>query len=436
MKPDAKQTLIPKLRFPEFRKDGEWCHVYLQNICDLITKGTTPTSYGFHYVESGIRFVKIESLNDGSVDVSKTAFITSECHQLFERSQLQTNDILFSIAGALGVVASVSEDILPANTNQALAIIRLTPSNSWHYIFFYLCAPMIQTEIFRIKAGAAQPNISLSQLGNFQILLPPLVEQQKIADCLSTLDERIGAESRKLDALKTHKKGIMQQLFPREGETLPPLRFPEFKNAPEWKKSPLSKFFLSLDAGVSVNSGDRPAAKGKLGILKTSAVTNEIFDPSENKVVSSELEQARLTEPVLADTIIISRMNTPLLVGANAYVATSDSNLFLPDRLWAAKPRENVSMRFLAFVLGSDKGRSALAMLATGTSGSMKNITKPDVLRLPIMAPNPDEQRRIAFCLSSLDNLITAQSEKLETLKNHKKALMQQLFPFPKEVNA
>jgi type I restriction enzyme S subunit len=265
---------------------------------------------------------------------------------------------------------------------------------------------------------------------------PTRAEQQKIAECLSSVDELIAAQARKLDALKTHKKGLMQQLFPREGETQPRLRFPEFQNAGEWEESPLSNFNLSLDAGVSVNAGDRPANKTEFGVLKTSAITKGLFDPEENKVVLAEIEQSRLKESVCAGTIVICRKNTPALVGANAYVESSHENLFLPDLLWAAKPREGVLMRFLAFILGSDKGRAALSRLAKGSSESMSNITKPDVLAFSVMAPTPDEQQRIADCLTSLDDLIAAQTQKLDALKTHKKGLMQQLFPSPEEVEA
>lgn len=114
-------------------------------------------------------------------------------------------------------------------------------------------------------------------------------------------------------------------------------------------------------------------------------------------------------------------------------VAPNRENLFLPDRLWAAKPREGVSMRFLAFFLGSEKGRAALSKLAEGSSGSMKNITKREVLAFSGMAPPLAEQERIASCLSSLDNRIASETQKLEALKTRKKGLMQQLFPSPEE---
>lgn len=210
---------------------------------------------------------------------------------------------------------------------------------------------------------------------------------------------------------------------------VPRLRFPEFRNAGGWQLRPLSNFVESLDAGVSVNSGDRPATIDEKGILKTSAVTGGVFDPIENKVVADAGEMRRLKEPVVKNTIIISRMNTPALVGANAYIEEEYENLFLPDRLWAAKSKPNASMRFIAYILSSGKGRAALSELATGTSGSMKNIAKANVLELPVVTPSPKEQQKIADCLSSLDALIAAQAEKINALKDHKKGLMQQLFP-------
>jgi type I restriction enzyme S subunit len=223
------------------------------------------------------------------------------------------------------------------------------------------------------------------------------------------------------------KEGVTSGLVPK-------LRFPEFLEAEAWKGLPLSELVVALDAGVSVNSGDRPATQNEVGVLKTSAVTNGVFEPQENKVVFDEMERGRVKEPVQGGTIIISRMNTPALVGANAFVEASLDNIYLPDRLWAAKAKPGTSMRFVASILGSDKGRAALSKLAKGSSGSMKNITKPDVLAFLIVAPSPAEQHKIAECLSSVDELIAAQARKVDALKSLKKGLMQQLFPREGEI--
>ena len=170
-----------------------------------------------------------------------------------------------------------------------------------------------------------------------------------------------------------------------------------------WLIKRLSYLIKSMDAGVSVNSEDRKANHGEYGILKTSAVTTGVFNVNENKaILASEVKRAKILPT--GDQIIMSRMNTPVLVGANAYVPQAISNLFLPDRLWLLTPKEDrVNMRWLAFVLGSPKYRSKLSSFATGTSNSMKNITKEDVASLLVLIPPLPEQKAIAALLSTWD---------------------------------
>ncbi|HHP2693788.1 TPA: restriction endonuclease subunit S [Klebsiella variicola] len=208
---------------------------------------------------------------------------------------------------------------------------------------------------------------------------------------------------------------------------VPEIRFKGFSS--NWETYPLATFISSLDAGVSVNAGDRSANENEFGILKTSCVTNGIFEPDENKVVFKKEEINRLKEPVLENTIIISRMNTPALVGANAYISRGYANYFLPDRLWAAKPTAIGDLKFIACILGSDKGRLALSDLATGTSGSMKNISKSAVLRLELRAPEEKEQAQIGNFFQKLDALINQHQQKYDKLSNIKKSMLEKMFP-------
>jgi len=179
-----------------------------------------------------------------------------------------------------------------------------------------------------------------------------------------------------------------------------------------WNIAPLRTCIRELRAGVSVNSADRPVRSGEVGVLKTSSVTGGIFDPRENKAVIPE-DVSRVKTSVVGDRIIMSRMNTPTLVGANAYVKETDPNLYLPDRLWRLEPNSDaISMHWLSFVLGSKQFRQRLCDMATGTSNSMKNISKEDVLNLEVLCPPLPEQRRIAELLGTWDEAI----EKLERL--------------------
>lgn len=206
----------------------------------------------------------------------------------------------------------------------------------------------------------------------------------------------------------------------------PKLRFPEF--SVKWEEKTLGDLIQSLDAGISVNSTDRPAKSNEKSILKTSCVSYDIFNISENKVVLDDIEIQRLKEPVTANSIIISRMNTPALVGANAFVKYDNFNTFLPDRLWAAKIRKDASPLWTSILISSTNIRRLLSERATGTSNSMKNITKGDVLTLPIVIPSKPEQEKIASFLTVVDAKIEQLTCKEKLLEKYKKSAMQKLF--------
>lgn len=207
---------------------------------------------------------------------------------------------------------------------------------------------------------------------------------------------------------------------------VPKLRFREFEGA--WNNKRLSSVIQALDAGVSVNSKDRPALPGEKGVLKTSCVTTGEFDRFENKVVSDDFEIDRLKEPVMAGTIIISRMNTPALVGANALIETDHPNLFLPDRLWAAKLSEHADAHFLSQLTASAYFRSRLSARATGTSGSMKNLSKSDVLTLVVQLPDFEEQEVVGAALWAVTRRVRLLRRQRDALEAYKTGMMQRIF--------
>ncbi|TMP83382.1 MULTISPECIES: restriction endonuclease subunit S [unclassified Pseudoalteromonas] len=195
--------------------EGEWEAVKLGDLSTKITKGTTPSTNGFSFQQHGINFVKVESISStGAFNKSKFAYIDNDCHESFKRSQLEKDDILFSIAGALGRTAIVEDSILPANTNQALAIVRLGERLSEHrYINYYLNSPRITSLIKGLTAKAAQPNLSLKDVNSLTILLPSLKEQGKIAAVLTNADKETELLQQQLTDLKKEKKALMQQLL-------------------------------------------------------------------------------------------------------------------------------------------------------------------------------------------------------------------------------
>ncbi|MDD5034868.1 MAG: restriction endonuclease subunit S [Methylococcaceae bacterium] len=447
MSEENKSALVPRLRFPEFRE--AWASSPMSDLYSF--NGNNSLSRDKLNYEGG----SFRNIHYGDIHTKFALHFRADAEPVPYINDGESHSTIrpenYCMAGDM-VFADASEDM--ADIGKAIEIIDagdvplvsglhtiLARPNEGFFVLgfgaYLFSSEGVRKQIQREGQGAKVLGLSATRLGNVRLHYPSKPdEQQRIADCLSSLDELITAETQALTALKTHKTGLMQQLFPREGETVPRLRFPEFREAGEWGGRVLLHYIASLDAGVSVNSGDRSACDDEIGVLKTSCVSDGNFDATENKVVQELEEIARVKEPVCANTIIISRMNTIALVGANAFVENDIPNLFLPDRLWAAKSTGRGNMRFLAYVLGSEGGRAALSGLASGSSGTMKNIGKSEVLALQVTAPAIAEQERIADCLSSVDDLITAQSQRLDSLKTHKKGLMQQLFPVLDEVPA
>lgn len=205
---DNLKTLLDSIPTPP---PQGWERVRLGDISIKITKGTTPTTIGFSFLDKGINFVKVESIAEsGAFIPHKMAYISKECYDKLERSQLQENDILFSIAGALGRVAVVTKEILPANTNQALAIVRLKPNvNKTHFIRVALHTNDIEKQIDSFKKGIAQQNLSLEQVENLKIPLPPLQIQEKIVSAIDSVESQIKRIDSKLETLETRKAEIL-----------------------------------------------------------------------------------------------------------------------------------------------------------------------------------------------------------------------------------
>jgi type I restriction enzyme, S subunit len=206
----------------------------------------------------------------------------------------------------------------------------------------------------------------------------------------------------------------------------PKLRFPEFTE--EWEKKKLKDTIQNLDSGVSVKSFDEPVNdSSEFGILKTSCVVAGRFYPEQNKkILDDEVSRAKLNP--IADRILISRMNTPQLVGECGYISRDYPNLFIPDRLWLAKTNENTNAKLLSVILSSKKVMSNISNIATGTSGSMKNISQPNFLNIETCLPLLMEQTKIADFLFAVDEKFQAFKKKKSLLEEYKKGVMQKLF--------
>ena len=202
------QAKYPQLRFKGFT--DSWEQRKLGNYTTLITKGTTPREKSN---DGNINFVKVENLSEGIINPTQKITET-ENNGYLKRSRLQQDDVLFSIAGTLGRTAIVTRSILPANTNQALAILRGYDFNQ-QFLLATLTGSTVKDYIRKNPTVGAQPNLSLAQLGNLEIETPSRLEQDRIGQFFNILEKTITLHQRKLAKLKELKQGYLQKLFPK-----------------------------------------------------------------------------------------------------------------------------------------------------------------------------------------------------------------------------
>lgn len=289
-------------------------------------------------------------------------------------------------------------------------------------------------ETVRNTEGSVREYLFYENFANMRIPIPTVAEQQKIAEILETCDRMIERKQSKIDELKKLKQVCLLEMFPQKGQTIPKRRFPGF-SAP-WEQRKLGELIREISTGKSVNSDEGIVGADNIGVLKTSCVSYDHFDPSESKSVVKD-ERHLVKCSVEEDSVIVSRMNTPERVGACGYVERSIPNLFLPDRLWKLKFQENVNTYFLYTMLISGGYKEKITSMASGTSGSMYNIPKDAFLNLRLtLSLDIDEQKKIGDYFKQLDRLITLHQRELAEVGKYKEALMQLLLTGLVRVNA
>ncbi|WP_427036593.1 restriction endonuclease subunit S [Cytobacillus pseudoceanisediminis] len=279
-------------------------------------------------------------------------------------------------------------------------------------------------------------SVDLDMFINFDIPVPSLSEQIKIATILSSVNNNITKTEAVIEQIEEVKNGLMQQLLTK-GIGHIKFKKTEIGEIPaSWDIVSLGDIISQLKAGVSVNCIDKPRAQNEFGVLKTSSVTMGVFKPEEHKTILREEVSRALCSPK-KNHIIICRKNTPELVGTSAFVYKDYPDLFLPDLLWQIeiKDEEKVFPLWLSLLLSSSSVKSRISQMATGSTISMRNISKSSFLSLKIVLPSYEEQLKITKYLISLTRRITNESEYARCLASIKTALVQSLLTGKVRVN-
>lgn len=418
MAKEGKTTRVPKLRFPEFRARPGWESTQLGDASTQVTErvgertltpvsisagvGFVPQSEKFGRNISGNQYSLYTVVRDGDFVYNKgnsLKFPQGCVYQLRGWGEVAAPNVFISFRLKEGFVAKYFQCCFEKNIHGA----------------------QLKKHITSGARSNGLLNVSKDQFYGISIPTPLLDEQQKVADCLASLDELIAAQRRKVEALKTYKRGLMQQLFPREGETVPRLRFPEFRDAPEWKEAPLGELF-DTSSGGTPDRAKREYWTGDIPWVTTSLIDFNLITKADEFISEAGLEKSS-AKVFPEGTVLVAMYGQGKTRGKVAVLGIPAAT---NQACAAILPNDHIAHRF-TFV--SLCGRYE-EMRKLSNSGGQENLSQALIRGLPFRYPNDvEEQSRIVDCVSELDVLIVGEVEKLNGLQTHKKGSMQLLFP-------
>lgn len=403
------KTVVPALRFPEFQDTEGWKEYKLKSLCEI--------GNGKDY----------KHLGSGNIPVyGSGGYMTSVDNFLYDGESV-----------CIGRKGTIDKPIFL--TGKFWTVDTLFYTHSFHNClpkFLYLIFQQINW--YKYNEAGGVPSLSKTTIGEINVFVPvekkgDLKEQKKIAECLSSLDELIEATTQKVKALKEYKKGLMQRLFPAEGKNVPDLRFPEFQETSVWEEKKLGDIveikgrigFRGYTTKDIVEQGN-----GAISLSPTNITDNGNLNFEKSTYISWEKYEESPEIQLKKGYIVL--VKTGSSYGKSALIKELPTKTTVNPQIVVLKPEEGVNKYFLSVLISHPMIQKQIKSTVVGgaiPTLSQESISKFDILYPKKAAYKPSEQQKIAECLSSLDELIEATSQKVEILKEHKKGLMQQLFP-------
>ena len=432
MKKKTTRTLTPKLLFPEFREEPGWEEAKLSQLGKLVS-GLTYSPKDVR--DNGLLVLRSSNIQNGEITLDDCVYVTPTVKGA---NLAKPKDILICVRNGskplIGKNAMIPEGIPKCTHGAFMTVLR---AHAAYFVFQLLQTSAFQKQV-AADLGATINSINSSNLLKYRFFVPsePL-EQERIADCLAALDTQIAAEGRKLEALRDHKRGLIQQLFPQPGQTQPRLRFPKFRDNGEWEESPLGRL-LSRKPEYGVNAAAVPFSEDLPTYIRITDIDDEGQFTKDNRV-SVDIEATEENYLVEGD-IVLAR--TGASVGKSYRYRPKDGRLVFAGFLIRVRPNPKKLVPDLLSNYLTTWQYWDWVRVSSARSGQ-PGINGSEYASMPVPLPPAGpkgnelaEQQKIADCLTALDTQIAAQAAKIESLKTHKRGLMQQLFPSPQEIEA
>ncbi len=430
------ERLLECTAAPRAKPVEAWRHIQLSEAVPRVTYGIS-TALG---PPPGIPVLRMNNLDNGEIDLADLKYSPAPAAN---KLRLRAGDVLFNRTNSIDHVGRTG--IWRGQLEQASFasyLVRLENDSSKldnEYLNRWLNWPATQLRIRRYATpGVHQVNINPTNLRRTDLHLPfNLAEQHLIVTILDSLDDAIRKTEQIIEKLKQVKQGLLHDLLTRgideNGELRDPVRNPEqFKESSlgriprRWQVRSLSYLLESIEAGNSPSCPDRPAVPGEWGVLKVSAIKPDGFKAEENKVLSQQ--QVDPNFEVKSGDLLISRANTYELVGLTCLVGQAPPHLMLSDKTLRLNVTDSADRRFVFFMTQMPFVRRQIETHATGSSGSMKNISQDVINGLTVKSAPKQEQQVVAEKVEALDRQLNIEAAELQKLQLLKQGLMDDLL--------
>ncbi len=371
MSKEIKNKIVPRLRFHEFRDSGAWEEKMLKSVCKM---------------QAG-KFVSASEISEIKNDALFPCF---GGNGLRGHTKSFTHIGRYSLIGRQGALCgnvTLADGKFHATEHAVVA----TPENGVDRIWlFYMLTHM---NLNQYATGQAQPGLSVDNLEKLQIIISSIEkEQQKIADCLSSLDELITAQNQQLEALKAHKKGLMQQLFPAEGETVPQLRFEEFKDSGEWEEDALGNLVEKVGSGTTPLGGEANYFKSGRPFVRSQNVGWGVFLLDDIVFINEHLHQNSLSTEIKIEDVLLNI--TGASIGRSAVVDSRVEGGNVNQHVCIIRAnKERLSSFFLNQYLISASGQKQIDGFQAGGNRQGLNFAQIRSFLIPIPTTINEQQK-------------------------------------------
>ena len=414
----TQEKKVPEIRFKGF--SGEWFERELGEITSKIGSGKTPKGGDSTYVLAGIPLIRSQNIYNNLVNLDNVAYILPQIHEDMKNSNVFKNDVLLNITGASIGRSAVYTSSTEANVNQHVCIIRLYEGYDSAFTQLHLTSSKGQQLIDNNQAGGAREGLNFQQIARMKFNFTQATEQTQIGSYFKKLDNLINQHQQKHGKLNSIKKAMLEKMFPKQGETIPKIRFKEFSG--EWEEKRLGDIGDTFTGLAGKSKHDFGHGQARF-VTYMNVFSNAISD--ENLVEPIEIDEGQ-NEVKKGDVFFTTSSETPEEVGMSSIWMGEARNVYLNSFCFGYRPKQKIDSLYLAYMLRASSFRKQVIFLAQGVS--RYNISKTKVMDIKIYIPSFLEQEKIGNYFQKLDALINQHQQQIIKLNNIKQACLSKMF--------